>query len=323
MKKNLFTIYIAALLSLVVLASCGEQKRKDGRTDTNSSGTISFAADESFSPILDELRDVFQMKFPDAKLNPIYTNEVDGINMLLKNKVMLTITTRRFTQKEFDFLKGSDQLPEVVPLAYDGMALICNNDNVDSCITVNDIKAILTGKKTKWNQVNPGSKLGEIWVCFDNKKSSAVTYCCDSILSGKPISNPNVFAAKDSKDVIDYVARTPNSIGIIGSNWLNDKRDTTNTTWNKAITVMSVSKLDKATPMNSWKPYQAWLLNGRYPFVRTIYALLNDPKRGLPWGFAHFIEQPQGQLIIFKSGLLPTRGEISIRDVNVNNDPDK
>lgn len=165
-------------------------------------------------------------------------------------------------------------MPEAVPLAYDGMALICNNSNLDSCITVKDIKAVLSGKKTRWNEVNPGSKLGEIWVCFDNKKSAAVDYCCDSILGGKPINSPNVFAAKDSKDVIDYVARTPNAIGIIGSNWLNDKRDSTNTTWNKAITVMSVSKLDKATPMNSWKPYQAWLLNGRYPFVRTIMPCL-------------------------------------------------
>ena len=182
-----------------------------------------------------------------------------------------------------------------------------------------DVKNILLGKKTKWNEVNPGSKLGEIWVCFDNRKSSAVNYCCDSILGGKPINSPNVFAAKNSKDVIDYVARTPNAIGVIGSNWLNDKRDSTNTTWNKAIRVMSVSKLDHATAMNSWKPYQAWLLNGRYPFVRTIWALLNDPKRGLPWGFAHFIESPMGQLILFKAGLLPSRGEITIRDVQVSN----
>ena len=97
----------------------------------------------------------------------------------------------------------------------------------------------------------------------------------------------------------------------------NSKRDTTNTTWKKNITVMSISKLDVATPMNSWKPYQAWLLDGKYPFVRRLYALLNDPRRGLPWGFAHFIEQPKGQLIVFKSGLLPIRGEIMIRDVNV------
>lgn len=318
--KRISYVLVGLALSACLFVSCGEQKRKDGRTDTNSSGAISFASDESFSPIVDELKSVFEMSCPDAKV-PIYTSEVDGVNMLLKNKVMLTITARKFTQKEYDYLKGSDQLPEAVPLAYDGMALICNNKNLDSCITVNDVKRILSGKVTKWSDVNKGSKLGDIWVCFDNKKSSAVSFCVDSILGGKTIDNPNIFAAKNSKDVIEYVARTPNAIGIIGSNWLNDKRDSTNTTWNKSITVMSVSKLDKATPMNSWKPYQAWLLNGRYPFVRTIYALLNDPKRGLPWGFAHFIESPRGQLIIFKSGLLPTRGEIAIRDVNVNNKP--
>lgn len=319
--KRISYVLVGLALSACLFVSCGEQKRKDGRTDTNSSGAISFASDESFSPIVDELKSVFEMSCPDAKVTPIYTSEVDGVNMLLKNKVMLTITARKFSQKEYDYLKGTDQLPEAVPLAYDGMALICNNKNLDSCITVNDVKCILSGKVTKWSDVNKGSKLGDIWVCFDNKKSSAVSFCVDSILGGNTIDNPNIFAAKNSKDVIEYVARTPNAIGIIGSNWLNDKRDSTNTTWNKSITVMSVSKLDKATPMNSWKPYQAWLLNGRYPFVRTIYALLNDPKRGLPWGFAHFIESPRGQLIIFKSGLLPTRGEIAIRDVNVNNKP--
>lgn len=319
--KRISYVLVGLALSASLFVSCGEQKRKDGRTDTNSSGAISFASDESFSPIIDELKSVFEMSCPNAKVTPIYTSEVDGVNMLLKKKVMLTITARKFSKKEYDYLKGTDQLPEAVPLAYDGMALICNNKNLDSCITVNDVKRILTGKVTKWSDVNKGSKLGDIWVCFDNKKSSAVSFCVDSILGGKTIDNPNIFAAKNSKDVIDYVARTPNAIGIIGSNWLNDKRDSTNTTWNKSITVMSVSKLDKATPMNSWKPYQAWLLNGRYPFVRTIYALLNDPKRGLPWGFAHFIESPRGQLIIFKSGLLPTRGEIAIRDVNVNNKP--
>lgn len=317
--KHTSYIIVGLLLTACLFAACSQQKRKDGRTDTNSSGAITFASDESFSPIVDELKEVFEMQCPDAKVTPVYTGEVDGVNMLLKNKVMLTITARNFTKKEYDYLKGSDQLPEAVPLAYDGMALICNNKNLDSCITVNDVKRILSGEATKWSEVNPGSKLGDIWVCFDNKRSSTVSFCVDSILGGKTIDNPNIFAAKNSRDVIDYVERTPNAIGIIGSNWLNDKRDTTNTTWNKHITVMSVSKMDKATPLNSWKPYQAWLLNGRYPFVRTIYALLNDPKRGLPWGFAHFIEQPRGQLIIFKAGLLPTRGEIAIRDVNVNN----
>ena len=317
MSRNKFRTPFVALLVFACFVACAD-KPTSGRTDTFKSGEISFAADESFSPIMDELVQVFEAMHPDAKLHPIYTNEVDGMNLLLNDSLWMTVTSRNFTKQEFQNLKDRNMLPEAVPVAYDGLAFICNNQNTDSCITVKDIKRILSGEAKLWSDVNSGSKRGEIWVCFDNKSSSTVHYCVDSILGGKPINSPNIFAAETSKEVVDYVERTPNAIGVIGSNWLNDKRDTTNTTWKKNITVMSVSKMDEATPMNSWKPYQAWLLNGRYPFVRTIYALLNDPRRGLPWSFAHFIEQPKGQLIIFKSGLLPVRGEIAIRDVSVN-----
>ena len=155
--KNISYIFVGLALSACLFASCGQQKRKDGRTDTNSSGVISFASDESFSPIIDELKAVFEMQCPNAIVKPIYTGEVDGVNMLLKNKVMLTITARNFTKKEYDYLKGTDQLPEAIPLAYDGMALICNTKNLDSCITVNNVKRILTGEATKWSDINEGS----------------------------------------------------------------------------------------------------------------------------------------------------------------------
>ena len=320
MYKRLFYGPVGLFILALCLASCGETKSKDGRTDTHSSGAIQFASDESFSPIVDELVQVFDALYPNATVTPIYTNETDAMNLLLSDSIWLAITSRRYTDAEFQNIKDRNRLPEIVPLCYDGLALICNNQNTDSCISVKDVRRILAGEVNQWNEVNEGSKLGEIWVCFDNAQSSTVHYCVDSILGGKPINSPNIFAAETSKEVVDYVERTPNAIGVIGSNWLNDRRDTTNTTWKKNITVMSVSRADVATPYNSWKPYQAWLLNDRYPFVRTIYALLNDPRRGLPWGFAHFMEMPRGQMIIFKAGLLPMRGEITIRDVNVSRD---
>ena len=81
---------------------------------------------------------------------------------------------------------------------------------------------------------------------------------------------------------------------------------------------MRVSKVHPATPASSRLPYQYYIYNGEYPLVRTIYALLNDPRRGLPWGFAHFIEGPKGQRIVMKAGLLPVLGQINVRDVNVS-----
>ncbi|MCI5817594.1 MAG: substrate-binding domain-containing protein [Prevotella sp.] len=317
MKNSLFYSLVGFTLLIGIVGSCAD-KPKGGRTDTYSSGAISFASDESFSPIIDEQIQVFESIYRDAKVTPIYMNEVDAVKLLMSDSLHLVITSRSFTQNELDVLRSKTFSPVAIPLGYDGLSLIINKNNKDSCITVNDVKRILRGEATKWSDVVKGSTRGEIQVVFDNPKSSAVRWCVDSLLDGKPINSPNIVATNNSKEVVDFVEDTPNAIGIIGSNWLNDKRDTTNTTWKKNITVMSISKQETATPYNSWKPYQAWLLDGRYPFVRTLYALLNDPLRGLPWGFAHFIEQPKGQLIIFKSGLLPYRGNLEIRDVNVN-----
>ncbi|MCD8296722.1 MAG: substrate-binding domain-containing protein [Prevotella sp.] len=318
MKNSLFYTFVGLTL-FAGMAACSDQPKNE-RTDTFSSGAISFASDESFSPIIDEQIQVFEHDYPNAKVTPIYTNELDGVNMLMKDSIRLVITSRQFTQDELKFLRDKTYRPVSIPFAYDGLSLIINRANTDSCISLKNIKRVLRGEATSWSDIVPDSKRGDILVVFDNKQSSTVHYCVDSLLDGKPIDSPNIMAAKTSKEVIDYVEQTPNAIGIIGSNWLNDNRDTTNTTFKKNITVMSVSVFDNATPMNSWKPYQAYLYDGRYPLVRTLYALLNDPRNGLPWGFAHFLECPKGQLIIFKSGLLPANAQVSIRPVIVGNE---
>lgn len=317
MIRNLSYTFVGLTLSVCLLAACGNKPRKDGRTDTYSSGVISITSDESFSPLIGEELAVFHSIYKQAKVTPIYTNELDGMDSLLNLKTNLLITSRNFKPEELKNLRDRTYQPVAVKLAYDALALIVNKNNTDTCISVNDIRRILTGKVKQWSDLYPGSKRGEIILVFDNKKSSAVHYAEDSILGGKAITNENVVATNKSADVINYVEKTPNAIGIIGSNWLNDKRDTTNLTFNKNIRLMSVTRLPKATPENSWKPYQFYIYNGNYPLIRTIYGLLNDPYRGLPWGFAHFIESPKGQLIVLKTGLLPVLGNITIRDVNV------
>ena len=319
MIKRIYTyIYVGFAVS-VLLLSCGKKKSKDGRTDTYSSGSVSFVADESFSPIIEEERDVFEATYTKAKVTPIYSNEVDGMNMLLRGETHLLIAARNFTEKEKQNLKERNFAPKSMPIAYDGLALIVNKANQDTCISVQDIKRILTGAAKKWSDVYPSSTRGNITLVFDNNKSSSVRFVEDSLLNGKPITAVAVSAVKKTAEVVDFVEKNPGAIGIIGSNWLNDRRDSTNLTFNKNIRVMSVSKLANATPDNSWKPFQYYLYNGNYPLVRTIYALINDPINGLPWGFAQFIASPKGQLIILKSGLLPVQGNITIRNVNVSN----
>lgn len=279
---------------------------------------MTFVSDESFSPIIEEAREVFEHTYPQATIKPIYTNELDGINMLMERKVWLTVASKRLRESQIKNLKDRKYVARCIPIAYDGLALIVNNENPDTCISIKDIKRVLTGEVTKWSEVYPNSKLGDFDVVFDNAKSSTVHFCIDSILGGKPISSPKVEAVKKSAEVINYVSAHKNAIGIIGSNWLNDARDSTNVTFKKNIRVVSVSRLDEATPMNSWKPYQFYIYNGNYPLVRTIYAICTDPRQGLPWGFCNFLQSPIGQKIFFKAGLLPARGNMAVREVVVN-----
>lgn len=316
MKRTTFYNLVGFILLTSFCSCSGEKKPVNGRTDTPTSGTIEFVSDESFSPIIEELRKQFEFKFPKAHLQPRYTNEIEGLQMIKDLKTCLFITSRGLLQSEIAYLKTKRQLPQVFPIGYDGLALIVNRANQDTCITVADVKRVLSGQAKDWADVVPGSKRGNIEVVFDNQSSATLHYVVDSILGGKPINSTNIVAAKTSKEVINYVDRTPNAIGVIGSNWLNDHRDSTNTTFKKNINVMSVSVKDKATPMNSWKPYQAYMLDGRYPFVRTLYAIVVDPQKGLPNSFANYIAGPTGQLIIFKSGLLPYRGDIMVKTVS-------
>ena len=312
MKRQFWLI---GIVLLAALSAC-RSKSKDGPTDTYSSGVIAIAADESFEPIVQEEIDVFESLYPLAGIVPRYTTEVEAINLLLKDSVRLAIATRTLTEEEMISFHSRKFYPREIKLATDGLALIVNRENPDSLLSVRDFRRILTGEVKDWKQVNSGSRLKGIRVVFDNKNSSTVRFAMDSICNGKPLAEGNVSALRTNQQVINYVAQNPDAIGVIGVNWLGNRSDTTNLSFREEIRVMAVSAEDVATPGNSYKPYQAYLYYGNYPLARPIYAILNDPRNGLPWGFTSFMTSDKGQRIILKSGLVPATQPIRVVHVN-------
>lgn len=309
-----FNLIVPLALVLGALAACNS-KPKDGLTDTYTSGVIAIAADESFRSIVQEEIDVFESIFPLAGIVPHYTTEVEAINLFLKDSVRLAIASRTLTPKEMNSFHSRKFFPREIKLAIDGLALIVNRQNSDSLISVRDIRRILSGEARNWKDIYPASKLKDIRLVFDNKNSSTVRFAIDSINQGKPLSEDGVKALRTNQQVIDYVAETPEAIGVIGVNWLGNRSDTTNLSFRDEIRVMSVSAEDVATPANSYKPYQAYLFYGNYPLARPIYILLNDPRNALPWGFASFLTSDRGQRIILKSGLVPVTQPVRVVNV--------
>ncbi len=298
-------------LLLVGMAACGS-KPKDGRTDTYTSGVISIAVDESFQPIIQEEIDVFECLYPLAGIVPRFVTEREAVNLLLRDSVRLAVATRMLTQEELLSFQSRKFFPQQTKVATDGLALIVNRQNPDTLICVDDIVRILTGKVRSWKELYPSSRLGDLTMVFDNQNSSTVRWMIDSICKGEPLAKEQVRAVQTNAEVVNYVASTPDAIGVIGVNWLGNKSDSTRLSFRDEVRVMSVSADRPATAENSYKPYQAYLFYGNYPLARPVYLLLNDPRNALPWGFYMFLTSDKGQRIILKSGLVPATQPVRI-----------
>jgi phosphate transport system substrate-binding protein len=312
MKRIVFSFFMVT--GILMLFSC-RQKNPDKLTDTPTSGSIRIAVDETLAPIIRSEIEVFESIYYSSKIEDIPCPEVEAFNLLLKDSVRMIIATRTLNNEETEYFKSVKIYPKEVKIAIDGIALIVHNENQDTMLTTGIIRDILIGKIKKWEEVNPKSKLGSIKVIFDNPRSSTAEFAVKTICNNQPLSS-DLSALNNNRDVIDFVAKTPNALGIIGVNWISNQRDTTCMGFLDKIKVIAISKEDTATDTNSFQPYQAYLANGQYAFTRNVYVILADPRIGLTSGFTSFITSDRGQRIILKSGILPATQPLRIIHVN-------
>jgi ABC-type phosphate transport system, periplasmic component len=309
----LFTIFL-------IFYSCEEKKKSDKWQDTVTTGVIPIVSDEAFQPIIDSEIMVFESIYPMAGIVPIYTNEVEAMDLLMNDSVRFAIMTRTLTEGEKAAFLERKRMVREIKIAVDAIALIVHEDNPYSYIGVPTLKKILLGEVSEWKEIDPESKLGKIEVLFDHQNSSMVRYMIDSICGGKTFSeNANLYAQGNHDAVVNMVSKSPNSLGVIGVNWISNENDSTNMSFLEKIKVLAVSKYDYVDEYNSYLPYQAYIALGDYPMTRDVYILLSDPRTGLSSGFASFVASDRGQRIILKSGLFPATQPVNL--VHVRNQP--
>lgn len=170
MKRVMF---VGLWISLCVLAACSSHKSEDD-AQTLYSGNIRIAVDESLRPIMEEELQVYTALNPEAVVTPVYCSEVEAVNLLMKDSVRLAVTNRALTERELQSFHTRKFFPESVRMAVSGLALIVNRQNPDSLLTVDQFRRVLLGEVTRWEQLNPDSRLGELQLVFDNPNSGTV-----------------------------------------------------------------------------------------------------------------------------------------------------
>ena len=313
MLKNIFALILSSFL--ILLFSCSGET--DKYTDTPVSGKIMIAVDETFQPIADSEIKVFEGLYNSASIDVKYCSEKQAFDLLLKDSVRLIIASRTLNNEEKKLFNDKKFFPKETKIATDAIALIVNIDNKDTLITIDAFKDILVGKTTSWKQFSSSSKLNDIILVFDNQESSTVRFIIDSICKGAKLSS-KITALEKNNEVVDFVSKNHNAIGIIGVSWVSNKSDSLCLSFLDKVKVMSVSSEIKADKDNSCQPYQYNLANGTYPLVRSIYIINSEPRSGLASGLASFIAGDKGQRVILKSGILPATRVVNV--VKTRND---
>lgn len=297
-----FVLFISIL---ALLFTACEQRSKEGKKlDTPTTGEIKIMVDEGYRPIVESSINVFDSIYRLAKINAVYTSEGEAIAALIRDSIQVIIVTRRLTaEEENKYFKPRGFIPKYTPIAHDAVAFVVHPDNHDTVFTVEQIRNILNGTATQWKQINPKSALGEIRLVFDNPLSGTVRYAKDSIAGCSELS-PNASALKTNADVLDYVSKNKNTIGIIGANWISDTDDKGVQKFLKQVQLCDIAATAGA---EGFGPYQAYLATGQYPFKRTVYILNAQARAGLGLGLASFLAGDTGQRIVLKDGLLPAQ----------------
>jgi len=296
--------YRIILLLLVFAGGCRFFKG-DPYRNTPTTGITTICSDETFRPVVEAEVDVFKAIYGYTVVNVKFVPENEAFKQLLNDSVQLIVASRRLTSDETAILNSKKLYPRQTKIATDAIALIVHPSSKDTLITINQIRDILSGKITRWDQINPNSSADPVKVIFDNEKSGIVKYLVDSICKGNFVTS-NVFALDYNRDVIEYTASHPGVLGFVGASWISNRDDSLHLSFHKRIKVVAVSQDPIPNTENSYKPYQAYMVENIYPLTRDIYMINTEPRNGLATGFSAFLASDKGQRIIMKSGILPT-----------------
>ncbi len=301
--------YWAAALWVVGLLGCAEVKkpRYIAGDDTPRSGTIHVSADESFQPVIDSQVKVFMNQHPEATIVVHYKPEAECLKDLADDSTRLVIVTRGLSDDEMLYYEDTLQFrPSFGVAAHDAIAVIVNNASKDSLFSVADVRGMLSGRSGfRYQQVMDGTVA-----------TSTVRFMLDSVLRGFPFA-ASVVAARTSEGVIDYVSKHPDAVGYIGVNWIGDRKDPQQLSFQQKVRIASLQCANCEEEVYV-KPYQANIALKRYPLRRDLYYILKENYSGLGRGFVNFMTGEKGQLIFKQAYLVPGRLALQVRRANIS-----
>ncbi|MDR1837805.1 MAG: phosphate ABC transporter substrate-binding protein [Treponema sp.] len=264
---------IAVLMGVLALTSVFAGSGRESGSSGSALYTIEVGGSTSVTPLMELFAEEYQKLKSNIKININGTGSGDGIN---NTGVLYQIgmSSRELTPAE----QGRGLREEIV--AIDGIAVIVNNSNPVSNLTVEQIRDIYTGAVTDWSQVSGGAKSGRIAV-VSREEGSGTRGAFEELVGfqGRLLAGANESTSTGA--IKAGIAQNSDAIGYISLGSVDD-----------TIKAVSVGGVAAAT---------ANVTNGSYKIARPFIVLTGSNVHPESSAFIQWMLSPAGQAIVRRS----------------------
>lgn len=297
----------AGILTLALLAAgCNKQEtsqsaREDsmGMEAASEPGaqqkSITIKGSDTEVNLVQRLAEEYMKATPGAQISVTGGGSGTGIAAVINKQTDIANSSRPMKDSEIEQARANGVEPVGIVFAMDGLAIIVNEGNPVSEMTIEQLGRIYSGAMTDWSET--GGSDAEVSLYGRQSNSGTFVYFRDTVV--KTDYSPKMKSMNGTAQIVEGVRQDPNGIGYVGIGYVAKPSGDSA----KGIKVL---KLAGKAGEEATSPLEPENVNsGKYPLSRPLYQYVNGKPSGDMLKFIQYELSPEGQKVIEGEGYYP------------------
>jgi phosphate transport system substrate-binding protein len=254
-----------------------------------AAGTVTVKGSDTMVVLGQRWAEEYMRKNPSVTIQVTGGGSGTGISALINGTTDVCEASRAMKDAEKKQLVEKAGAPPIeIPVAKDGLSVYVHESNPLTELSMDNLKAIFTGKVTSWKEVGgPDAKI----IPYSRENSSGTyVFFKEHVLENADFS-PRAQNMAGTAAVVNAVSKDKVGIGYGGA------------AYSKGIKILKIKK--GAAPAVA--PSDATIKDGSYPLSRPLFFYVRAKPNADIKAFTDWVLSPEGQSIVVKVGYFPLK----------------
>jgi phosphate transport system substrate-binding protein len=223
---------------------------------------------------------------------------------MVNDSVHCVVVDRRLNEEERSAVQEAKRTVIETEIASDGLVVLVHPSNKLSAISMETLKAIVSGKTALWNSV-PESRLhGVIELCLTGKNSGLYELITRYFFKLEKDASLAAMATSQ-QGIIEYVATHPEALGVVSFAAWRDTTRPANESAREKVRPLDLLATNAEGVQTAVSLNQRNIYDQTYPLTYSLYIYTSEKIPGPAYGFSAFVAGETGQRVFLYAGLVP------------------